>query len=757
MSAGKRKYDEIENLTDGNPATLGIVEQGGGPLKKICGVRGIGGVTTSIVDNTLLIDGHGAPGIVEITAGDGITCTPDPILDVGTVAVTNPLPPPASGFINDILSLSDTIPRLPQWVIPLWYSYNIQVDAGTSPPAGYAYVASLSGFTTMYFNAFDARGISSASLWDAMVQWSAGGGSAFPNMTVMMGDPVNTSTLNVSSGIPASVGPDVYELTNLGPLTLASAGRTRVMFIPNPYQQFAPRTYNFINTTATNPGQGEMFYDDLTGNVYINSVDATGALTYGFRILSQEGRSSMYIRYTNSSQPGPTVLPFQFNTVYTTGNVYKLEVYAGYFSGQPDQVVYLQADATGTTKQFVPIQYNFINTAATNPGAGDMFYDDGTSTIYIRDVDATLFSVPAFAILASQGGTAALIVRYTNSIFDPSTTYMFTCLVTSMGAGVYRLTSLSGGSFSGQPDQMVYLQFVANSYVPPPVANNTVMGNVSGVSAAPTALSATQATGVLDSFAGTVKGLVPTGSGASTSVFLRGDGSWNTPPGTYTPPAVANNTLMGNNSGGSAAPTALTGTQATALLDTVTSGAKGLAPASGGGTSNFLRADGSWAVPPGSGGTSIYQDGGLYVAAIIGTSVPTSAAALTVAGEPGTHTDPNGFVTYSAGNPGVLTINTTGNYYVYFGFKGFCDNGGGAARLLTLDVAKNGTNVGFWQSSMQFSIPSSSTRTNIYSITALFLALNATDTLTLRWVASGSGLVGGNPNSFALIGANKMN
>jgi hypothetical protein len=46
----------------------------------------------------------------------------------------------------------------------------------------------------------------------------------------------------------------------------------------------------------------------------------------------------------------------------------------------------------------------------------------------------------------------------------------------------------------------------------------------------------------------------------------------------------------------------LTGTQATTLLDTFTSGAKGLAPASGGGTTNFLRADGTWAAPSGGGG-----------------------------------------------------------------------------------------------------------------------------------------------------------
>lgn len=44
----------------------------------------------------------------------------------------------------------------------------------------------------------------------------------------------------------------------------------------------------------------------------------------------------------------------------------------------------------------------------------------------------------------------------------------------------------------------------------------------------------------------------------------------------------------------------LTGTQATTLLDNFTSTLKGLAPLSGGGTTNFLRADGTWAAPPGA-------------------------------------------------------------------------------------------------------------------------------------------------------------
>ncbi len=46
----------------------------------------------------------------------------------------------------------------------------------------------------------------------------------------------------------------------------------------------------------------------------------------------------------------------------------------------------------------------------------------------------------------------------------------------------------------------------------------------------------------------------------------------------------------------------LTATQATSLLDTFTSSSKGLVGASGGGTTNFLRADGTWAAPSGGGG-----------------------------------------------------------------------------------------------------------------------------------------------------------
>ena len=80
----------------------------------------------------------------------------------------------------------------------------------------------------------------------------------------------------------------------------------------------------------------------------------------------------------------------------------------------------------------------------------------------------------------------------------------------------------------------------------------------------------------------------------------------------------------------------LTGTQATTLLDVFSSTLKGLTPASGGGTTNFLRADGTWAVPAGGGSGTV-----------------TSVSALTLGT---TGTDLSSTVANSTTTP-VITLN----------------------------------------------------------------------------------------------------
>ena len=67
---------------------------------------------------------------------------------------------------------------------------------------------------------------------------------------------------------------------------------------------------------------------------------------------------------------------------------------------------------------------------------------------------------------------------------------------------------------------------------------------------------------------------------------------------------LAANSIIGNNTGSSATPIALTETQVTAMLNVFSSSLQGLVPASGGGTINFLRADGTFAAPTGTVGAN---------------------------------------------------------------------------------------------------------------------------------------------------------
>jgi len=101
----------------------------------------------------------------------------------------------------------------------------------------------------------------------------------------------------------------------------------------------------------------------------------------------------------------------------------------------------------------------------------------------------------------------------------------------------------------------------------------------------------------------------------SGDVTSSGDGAQTIADDAVTYPKMQNvaadNVLLGNNSGAGGPVDELTGTEATALLDPFTATLKGLAPLSGGGTTNFLRADGTWAAPPG-GASPLTTKGDIY-------------------------------------------------------------------------------------------------------------------------------------------------
>lgn len=89
-------------------------------------------------------------------------------------------------------------------------------------------------------------------------------------------------------------------------------------------------------------------------------------------------------------------------------------------------------------------------------------------------------------------------------------------------------------------------------------------------------------------------------------------------------PTIGANTVLGSIAGGT--PIALTTTQHTTLVNLFTTALSGAVPASGGGTTNFLRADGAFAAPPGgaSGGAVTPQ---VRITLVSGQAVMVSSQA----------------------------------------------------------------------------------------------------------------------------------
>lgn len=107
--------------------------------------------------------------------------------------------------------------------------------------------------------------------------------------------------------------------------------------------------------------------------------------------------------------------------------------------------------------------------------------------------------------------------------------------------------------------------------------------------------------------------------GDKGDITVTGTGAvWTIDNGVVSNAKLANmsaSTIKANLTSSAAVPIDATGAQITTLLDTFTTSAKGLAPASGGGTTNFLRADGTWNQPAASvtTGTIIQMTGSSVV------------------------------------------------------------------------------------------------------------------------------------------------
>jgi Protein of unknown function (DUF2793) len=123
--------------------------------------------------------------------------------------------------------------------------------------------------------------------------------------------------------------------------------------------------------------------------------------------------------------------------------------------------------------------------------------------------------------------------------------------------------------------------------------------------------------------------------------------------------------IKGRASAGTGDPEDLSGTQVTALLDAFTTGTKGVAPASGGGTVNFLRADGTWAAPATAGVAWGGITGTLSAQADLQSALNGKQAAGSYAAATHTHAqaDVTGLVSALSGKEASITAGTTAQYW----------------------------------------------------------------------------------------------
>lgn len=231
-------------------------------------------------------------------------------------------------------------------------------------------------------------------------------------------------------------------------------------------------------------------------------------------------------------------------------------------------------------------------------GTANLGYIAGSSSGEVTSSTGTNATIPGFTSTnaglagASGGGTTNFLRAdgtWTNPPGTTNLTYTTAATTgtinssTGTNATIPKFTSTDAGLVHGSGGGTANFLRADGTWDAP----STNLGYTPAASQG-TVTSSNGTSAILPEFTSTEAGLV-SGSGGGTTNYLRADGGWNAPLGTtnlsYTA-APAQGTVTSD-----------TGTDATVPVFDSTNA--GLVGGSGGGSTNFLRADGTWHAPPG--------------------------------------------------------------------------------------------------------------------------------------------------------------
>jgi hypothetical protein len=320
-----------------------------------------------------------------------------------------------------------------------------------------------------------------------------------------------------------------------------------------------------------------------TGSANITSLGTIGTGTWQGAVLSPQYGGTGINNSTRTLTIGANSGTISFTNASTTLTVAATSSVSGTNTG--DQTIQLTGDVTGSgTGTFAAtiasdaVTFAKMQNIATSSLLGRSTTGTGDIEIITLGSNLTLsggvlnttvgggsvssvglslpgiFSVSGSPVTTTGTLTAALSLQTANTVFAgpisggavapsfrslvvadiPSLPY--TSLTLSSGktyvgnvSNVATEVSLSGDATMSNTGVVTIANLAVTNAKMANMSANSIKGNNTGLAAAPIDLTATQATAMLNTFTSSLKGLVPSPAGATTT-FLKADGTWATPP-----------------------------------------------------------------------------------------------------------------------------------------------------------------------------------------------------------------------------------